>query len=174
MQVGLIVAVDPLYLIGIDGKIPWHYPADLRRFKELTMGGTLIMGSKTFLSLPGALPGRTTIVLFRGRTTATFCEHHPDVLVDSLGAALDKAKEIQRPVWIAGGAEVYHTALMMNVVDFIDLTLVPKVDLEAHAEAQKFTYFPSNLLEPFKRVLVERNVEDDRLCHHRYERPRDT
>ena len=173
MDVGLIVAADPTWLIGVDGKLPWHYPADLRRFKATTMGGTLILGSKTFYSLPGPLPGRTVITLSRGGSVPSVWKHHPDVLVDSLAAALDKAQSIGRPIWIAGGAEVYRAALTMDVVDFVDLTIVPVFEVKVQPYEQKLTYFQAGQLERYQRVMVERNTDDDRLCHQRYERPRD-
>ena len=61
----LIVAAAANGMIGADGKLPWHLPADLKRFKVLTMGKPLVMGRKTFESLPGLLPGRRHIVLTR-------------------------------------------------------------------------------------------------------------
>jgi len=63
----LIVARAQNGVIGRDGKLPWHIPADLKRFKALTMGSAMIMGRKTFDSLPGLLPGRRHIVLTRDR-----------------------------------------------------------------------------------------------------------
>ena len=53
--------------IGLDGRLPWHLPADLKRFKSLTMGHHLIMGRKTFESIGRPLPGRTTIIVSRDR-----------------------------------------------------------------------------------------------------------
>src|SRR5256885_3014626 len=61
----LIVARAQNGVIGRDGKLPWHLPADLRRFKTLTMGSVMVMGRRTFDSLPGLLPGRRHIVLTR-------------------------------------------------------------------------------------------------------------
>ena len=63
----LVVARAQNGVIGRDGKLPWHLPADLKRFKALTMGSAMIMGRKTFESLPGLLPGRRHIVLTRDR-----------------------------------------------------------------------------------------------------------
>ena len=63
----LIVARAQNGVIGRDGKLPWHLPADLKRFKALTMGSVMVMGRKTFDSLPGLLPGRRHIVLTRDR-----------------------------------------------------------------------------------------------------------
>ena len=64
-EIILILARADNGVIGLDGKLPWHLPADLRRFKQLTMGAPMIMGRKTFDSLPGLLPDRRHIVLTR-------------------------------------------------------------------------------------------------------------
>lgn len=64
----LLAAVARNGTIGLDGGLPWHIPADLKRFKSLTMGKPMIMGRRTFESLPGLLPGRRHIVLTRDST----------------------------------------------------------------------------------------------------------
>src|SRR4051794_41907060 len=64
-RITLVVARAQNGVIGRDGKLPWHLPADLKRFKALTMGAPMVMGRKTFESLPGLLPGRRHIVLTR-------------------------------------------------------------------------------------------------------------
>ena len=67
-RITLVVARATNGVIGRDGKLPWHLPADLKRFKSLTMGSAMVMGRKTFESLPGVLPGRRHIVLTRDRS----------------------------------------------------------------------------------------------------------
>ena len=69
-EIFLVVAVAANGVIGRDGAMPWHLPNDLRHFKALTTGKPMIMGRKTFESLPGLLPGRRHIVLTRDRTWA--------------------------------------------------------------------------------------------------------
>ena len=71
-EIVLVVARADNGVIGKDGKLPWHLPADLRHFKQVTMGSPMIMGRRTFDSLPGLLPGRRHIVLTRdkGRSAA--------------------------------------------------------------------------------------------------------
>src|SRR3954449_10664878 len=66
-RITLVVARARNGVIGRDGKLPWHLPADLKRFKALTMGSVMVMGRRTFESLPGLLPGRRHIVLTRDR-----------------------------------------------------------------------------------------------------------
>ena len=69
-EIVLIVARADNGVIGLDGNLPWHLSADLRRFKQLTMGAPMIMGRKTFESLPGLLSGRRHIVLTRDQNWA--------------------------------------------------------------------------------------------------------
>ncbi|NMN05557.1 MULTISPECIES: dihydrofolate reductase [unclassified Novosphingobium] len=97
----LIVARGADGTIGDKGRLPWHIPADLKRFKALTMGKPMIMGRKTFESLPGLLPGRRHIVLTRDAAWAA-----PGAqVVHSVGAALAAvADEAQAAV--IGGAEI--------------------------------------------------------------------
>jgi len=100
-------------VIGRDGRLPWHLPADLKRFKALTMGKPMIMGRKTFESFPSPLPGRRHIVLTRDRGwTAEGAEvaHSVD---EALALAGDDAAVI-------GGAEVF--ALLLDCADRVELT----------------------------------------------------
>src|ERR1700712_1413789 len=100
-MITLIVARADNNVIGLDGKMPWHIPADLKRFKALTSGKPMIMGRKTFESLPGLLPGRRHIVLTRDTNwTATGAEVVHDV-AQALALSGDD-------VSIIGGAEIYR------------------------------------------------------------------
>jgi dihydrofolate reductase len=103
-------------VIGRDGGLPWHIPADLKRFKALTMGSAMVMGRRTFESLPGLLPGRRHIVLTRDRGwSAPGAEVAHDV-----EGALALAGEA--PVSVIGGAEIFE--LLMPHADRIELTEV--------------------------------------------------
>ena len=105
MTVGLIWAQSTSGVIGRDGGIPWQLPEDLARFKAITLGHTVVMGRRTWESLPPRvrpLPGRRNVVLSRAPGyRAAGAE-----VVDSLDVAL-----ADRPVWVAGGAEVYRLAM---------------------------------------------------------------
>jgi len=104
-EVFLIAAMAANRVIGADGAMPWHIPADLRRFKSLTMGLPMVMGRKTFDSLPGLLPGRRHIVVTRDRAwAADGAEAAP-----SIEAALGIANSAQ--IAVIGGAEIYALAL---------------------------------------------------------------
>jgi len=117
MKPKLIVATSANGVIGIDGKIPWRKPEDLKRFKRVTLGGVLIMGRRTWDSIGRALPGRRTFVL----------SSNPDLKLEgaevfsSLPDALAAAGETDQ-VWIAGGSSVYAEGL--QYCDELDITVV--------------------------------------------------
>ncbi len=115
-EIVLIVARADNGVIGEDGALPWHLPADLRRFKQLTTGAPMIMGRKTFESLPGLLPGRRHIVL----TRATDWSEDGAEVVHNIEKALALANAPH--VSIVGGAEIYK--LFLPRADRIELTEV--------------------------------------------------
>jgi dihydrofolate reductase len=115
-QIVLILARADNGVIGRDGALPWRLPADLKRFKALTRGLPMIMGRKTFESLPGLLPGRRHIVLTRDRGwSAEGAEvvHDVDAAVRVAGAPV---------VAVIGGADIYR--LFLPIADRIELTEV--------------------------------------------------
>lgn len=112
----IVVARAQNGTIGKDNSLPWHIPADLKRFKALTMGSAMVMGRKTFESLPGPLPGRRHIVLTRDhgwKAEGAEVAHDP-------GAALAMAGD--GPVSVIGGAEVF--GLFLPLATRIELTEV--------------------------------------------------
>lgn len=129
-MISLIVAMSQNRVIGRDGQIPWYLSEDLKRFKQITMGHSVIMGRKTFESIGKPLPGRENIVLTRDSHF-----HHPDVkVIHNLEEVLSASDEI----FIIGGAEIYRQTYPR--ADKIYLTLIddefdgdaffPEVDLE--------------------------------------------
>lgn len=121
-MVSIIVAIgEGNRVIGDRGKLPWHIPEDLKRFKELTLGHPIIMGRNTFLSIGRVLPGRTNIVL-----TDTPWNDAPKevIVVYSLEDALEKAQSAPggEEVFVIGGGMVYREALPF--ADRLYLTLV--------------------------------------------------
>ena len=114
---GLIWAQSSSGVIGRDGGIPWHLPEDLARFKDVTMGHTVVMGRRTWESLPAKfrpLPGRRNVVLTR---QADYMAHGATVVGD-LEEAVIGGQERSNPgidtpddVWVIGGSEIYHLAL---------------------------------------------------------------
>jgi dihydrofolate reductase len=106
-EIVLVVAVADNGVIGKDGKIPWHISQDLKRFKALTLGHTVVMGRKTWDSLPRKpLPGRVNVVVTRQK------DWHAEgaIAASSLGAA---TAGTSGTVMIIGGAEIYERALPM-------------------------------------------------------------
>jgi dihydrofolate reductase len=111
---GIMVAMSPEGVIGLGGKIPWHYRGDLRRVKRLTLGTTLIMGRVTWESLGGRpLPGRRNLVVTSHAMPGAEC--FPDI-VSALRASEGR-------VWFFGGARIYRDAMPLS--DFIDVVYVP-------------------------------------------------
>jgi dihydrofolate reductase len=110
MLVSIIAAVAENGVIGRDGKLPWHLSADLRRFKQLTMGHTIIMGRHTWESIGRPLPGRRMIVISRQP------EYRIDVTSVDLATSLDGALALARAAgddeaFIIGGGALYREAL---------------------------------------------------------------
>ena len=115
-EIVLIVARATNGIIGRDGALPWHLPADLRRFKQLTMGAPMIMGRKTFDSLPGLLAGRRHIVMTRDPVW------HDDG-ADTVHSVEEALRVANAPrVSVIGGAEIYR--LFLPRADRIELTEV--------------------------------------------------
>jgi len=124
----IIVAMSRHRVIGLNNSLPWRLPADLKRFKRLTMGHTLLMGRKTLQSIGRLLPGRTIVVITRQKDFAA-----EGVLVaHSIDEALKLAAGDE--VFIAGGAQIYHQTLPL--ADRLYLTII---DAEFAGDA----YFPA-------------------------------
>ena len=105
-MLSLITAVSENGVIGKDNRLPWRISSDLKRFKRLTMGHTLILGRKTFESIGKPLPGRDTVVITRSEGW-----HYPGVRVaHSIDEALHYASSDNYP-YVGGGAQIYAMAL---------------------------------------------------------------
>lgn len=127
-MISLIVAASENNVIGNQGDLPWRLSADLRRFKELTMGKPIVMGRKTYESIGRPLPGRHNIVITRQRDyVAEGC-----TVVSSTEAAIDAAGDV-REIMIIGGSHIYEAFLAG--ADRIYMTRV-------HADVDGDTWFP--------------------------------
>lgn len=153
MQVGMIAAVSQNGILGRHGRIPWDEPADRRRFKTLTLGTTVIIGRRTWTSLPGPLPGRTVWVLSKTDipSVPTFRR-----LTDAIAAA-------SGPIWLAGGARVYQEGF--KVADHLDLTRIP-----VEVDPEGAVYFPAIDPKTWRLVDERPHPEDRRLTVCRYVR----
>lgn len=126
----IIVAVSNNHVIGKQGKLPWHMPADMKHFKNITMGHHVIVGRKTFESIPHGLPGRNIIVLSQEVGYQT--ENATVVLsFESAFRIAEKAHETE--VFIAGGAAIYQEA-----VKWVDKIYLTRIETEIAGDA----FFP--------------------------------
>lgn len=134
-----IVAVDRNGAIGKDGKLPWHYSADMKFFKETTTGNTVVMGHNTWLSLKKPLPNRLNIVVSRKSEV----EPQDSVLVlRDVESVLSAAKNLGGDLFVIGGAQVYRSFL-----PHIEKWIVTEVPLTIE-DADAFV--PPNYLEGFQ------------------------
>ncbi|MHB1229353.1 MAG: type 3 dihydrofolate reductase [Halothiobacillus sp.] len=106
MKIGLVAALSRNQVIGRNNTLPWYLPADLKRFKNITMGKPIIMGRKTYDSIGRPLPGRKNIVISRNP------DFHAEgvTVVDSLDAAIEAAENAPE-VMVIGGANIYYQFL---------------------------------------------------------------
>lgn len=152
-KVSIIAAMDSVRGIGRGGKLMWHISEDMKHFKEVTSGHTVIMGRKTFESIGRALPNRVNIVVTKNRDfRADGCN-----IVNSLEEALalgekDKSGEI----FIIGGGEIYRQA--MPFANKLYLTIV-EGDFGAD------TFFPS--YENFGKIVSVKESQEDGL-HYKF------
>ena len=131
-EIFLVVARASNGVIGRDGGLPWHLPADLKHFKALTTGKPMIMGRKTFDSLPGLLPGRRHIVLTRDAGWSAPGAEVAPTMVEALALAAEGAGD--GTVAVIGGSQVFR--LFEPVADWIELT-------EVHAEPEGDVTMPA-------------------------------
>lgn len=158
-----IVATDLNGCIGNNGELPWHLPADLKRFKELTSGGVVVMGRKTFESLDGnPLPNRVNIVITNDPKFQLKHKGKGVIFYNEISFAIQKAKYEAmvlglKEVWIIGGQSIYEQT--MPYVDRIELTWI----------SHKFsgdTYYPSS---PPVKVVSNSGSNIDPATNIRYE-----
>ncbi len=137
----IICALAKNRVIGKDNRLIWHIPEDLKRFKALTMGHPIVMGRKTFESLPGVLPGRTHYILTGNRDykapAGVICCHSVPELLERLA---------DRDAFVIGGASVYRT--LLPYAKAMELTEIEK-DYEGDA------YFPEFSKEEWKETASE-------------------
>ena len=145
-MISIIVAMAKNRVIGKNGQLPWHLPSDLRRFKHLTMGHTLLMGRRTFESIGQPLPGRRIIVLSRDQEyQLAGCK-----VVSDIESGIQLASPAEE-LFICGGAEIYQQALPL--VERIYLT-------ELDTEIEGDTYFPELPAGEFQ-IMETQQLKDE-------------
>jgi len=151
-----IVAVDRNLAIGKGGKLPWHYSADMKFFKETTIGNTVVMGRRTWLTLKKPLPDRQNIVLSRDQNLA----NDSLIVMSDVESVLDFARKQEGHLFVMGGAKVYESFL-----PHIQRWIVTDVPLAVEGAD---TFMPSNFLDGFD--LYELRQLDEGLRVKFYER----
>lgn len=154
-MISIIVAMSPNHAIGYKGGLPWHIPEDMAHFKQLTMGHTIVMGRKTYDSLPhGALPCRRNVVISRTKKSIPGCDVYPSLgsFISLFGKSLlsndalnsgqplsseqpASSDEQSSELFVIGGASIYAAALPF--ADKLYITLVDKDPANAD------TFFPA-------------------------------
>lgn len=150
IYIAIIVALDEQNAIGRNGGLLCHLPADLKHFKEITTGHCIVMGRKTYESLPkGALPNRTNIVV-----TSHSAENYPGcIVVRSIDEAMTYCKE-EETVFIIGGGQLYRSSL--HLADQLYLTRIH------HTFGDADTFFPEISPRQWKLIYSEMHKSDEK------------
>jgi dihydrofolate reductase len=160
MIVSIVVAIAENYAIGKNNQLLWHMPADLKHFKNITTGHTVIMGRKTYDSVGKPLPNRRNIIITRRDISIDGCE-----VVKSIEEALALCAN-EDEVFIVGGAEIYKLA--MSKTDRIYLTIIhhsfdadtlfPEIDYMEWKEISREDHQPDEKNNfPYSFITLERN-----------------
>ena len=149
-RLSLVAALAENGVIGRDGDLPWHLPADLRRFKQLTTGGVILMGRRTWDSIGRPLPRRRSLVLSRDRG------FHPEgaEVFSNLEDAL-QATEVEE-VFVIGGAALYAATLPQAFRLYLT---------HVHATVEGDVYFPEFSEKNFERLDEEHHPADVRHAY---------
>lgn len=159
MNISMIACVGKNLELGKNNDLLWHLPNDLKFFKKVTTGKTVIMGRRTFESLPGKLPNRRNIVLMLPTE-----EKIPDVdIFYSIEEVLEEIKKIDEEVFIIGGASIYKQFL--PYANKLYLTEVDREDSEAEV------YFPLFNKGEYQKTVIGENADGNiKYKHVLYER----
>ncbi|OPJ57807.1 dihydrofolate reductase [Clostridium oryzae] len=147
-MLSIVVAIGKNRVIGKNGGLIWHISKDLKHFKEITMGKTIIMGRKTFESLPGVLKNRKHIVLTKNKD---YSINHDSVEIINDAQSILKYQDSAEEVFIIGGAEIYKKFLPFCKRMY--LTII-------NEEAQGDAYFPEFNVEDYTVISEEQDEEN--------------
>ena len=176
-DLGMIVASDINNLIGYNSSIPWYNKTDLNRFKDLTQNSVVIMGRKTYDSLP---VGKKTGTKLHGRMKVVLSSHpHPNSddtkWVTNINDAIVECnklhiKQIYNHFWLIGGATLYKEALETNLVDYIDHTVLNMMYLgnDSMKDFQNKKVMLMPIPNSYQLISDKQSDEDPILWHRRY------
>ena len=154
MMISMVAAMANNRVIGKDNQMPWHLPADLKHFKQVTLGKPVVMGRKTFESIGRLLPGRRNIIISR----STPADAKGAEWVTSLEQAFALLQQ-QPEIMVIGGAEIYRQCLPLAKRLYLT-----KIDLDTDGDA----YFPDYMVEGVKwrQIETSEHQADDMNPHH--------
>ncbi len=152
-----IVAVDQNLAIGKGGRLPWHYSADMKFFKQTTIGNAVVMGRRTWLTLKGPLKDRQNIVLSREQNLPS---QDSMIVLRDVDSVIDFISSQDVHLFVIGGAQVYESFLPR-----IERWIVTEIPIAVEAAD---TFMPANFLDGFE--LYELRQLDESLRVKFYER----
>jgi dihydrofolate reductase len=154
MKLAMIVAMASNRVIGHNQQIPWHLSADLKRFKQLTMGCPIIMGRKTYESIGRPLIGRTTVIISRN----SYYQQANCLVFNSINEALNFYETTQQTIFVIGGFALYESALAF--ADTLYLTQI-------HKTFEGDTFFPACDMNKWREIARE-DINDDNSVNFNY------
>ncbi|WAK02204.1 dihydrofolate reductase [Methylobacter sp. YRD-M1] len=120
MKISLIVAMASNRVIGINNQLPWHLSADLKRFRQITMGSPILMGRKTYESIGRPLPGRTNVIISRDPDY----KQEGCLVFNDIETAIESCGQKFQEIFVIGGSELYKS--MLPMADTLYVTLINK------------------------------------------------
>lgn len=152
LEVVHVVAMDQKRCIGQGNALPWHLPADLKHFKEITQGGVVIMGRKTLESMGRTLPKRVNWVITRDQNWQFETAKIAHSIEEALNQAVADVKQSEKPssLFIIGGGEIFQQTL-----DFTDRLELTHVELDVQGD----TYYPQ-IPKEFNKVHSEKQIDE--------------
>jgi dihydrofolate reductase len=150
-MISISVAVAKNNVIGKDNKLLWHLSEDLKRFKRNTSNKKMIMGRKTFESLPGILPNREHIVVTRDENFKV--DSDKVTIIHDLNSLLEKYSKCEDEIFVIGGAEIYK-----QLLPYTQKIYLTKIDETFEGD----TYFPEINYDEFKTEYVSEQFTDEK------------
>lgn len=159
-MIGMIAAVTQNGIIGVENKLPFDYPVDMKHFRTTTANSIVIMGRKTFEGIGRPLPKRRNIVVSRIAKGLGVLPTEGIEVVKSVDDAIDLTKDDARDIWFIGGASIYEDG--MYFADKIILTLTP--DIELRTPAVKFPWINPRHFK-LRGISILNPVDDSTILH---------
>lgn len=150
-MLSIIVAIAKNNVIGKGNKLIWHISEDLKRFKSITSGKSMIMGRKTFESLPGILPNREHIILTRDKNFKV--DSDKVKVVNNLDTLIEKYSNCEDEVFVIGGAEIYK-----QLLPYAHKLYLTKIDNDFEGD----TYFPQINYDEFRTESTSEKFTDEK------------